>query len=127
MKKNILSILLLTATISTIFASPLQRNASQTASVQYSDISPFCKLIATGNVDAVKAMIESGADINEKSKGLTPLMFAARYNKIEIIKLLIENGANVKSKSKKGYTALKYAQLSKAKEAIALIEKALQK
>lgn len=127
MKKIVLSILLLTTTmVSTVFASSVEPTILK-SSIQYTDVSPFCKLIRAGNFDAVKAMIESGADVNKKSTGLTPLMFAARYNKVKIVKLLIKNGAKLKTKSDKGFTALKYAELSKATDALAVIKKALQK
>mgnify|MGYP006191513899 CR=1 FL=1 len=53
---------------------------------------------------------------------MTPLMIAARYNRVEIIKLLIASGARTYEKNEKGYTALKYAELSNASEAIALLK-----
>lgn len=126
MKKIVLSMLLLTATVNTIFGNSLQPTVSK-MTIQYQGVSPFCKLIRTGNYEAVKAMIESGVDINKKSTGLTPLMFAARHNKVEIVKLLIDSGAKLKTKSDRGFTALKYAELSKAKGAIVVLKKALQK
>jgi len=67
-------------------------------------------------------MIELGSDVNQKSLGMTPLMYAARYNRVEIMKLLIDEGANVKTRDKKGYTAMKFAELSNAKEAVALLK-----
>lgn len=95
----------------------------------FTEISTFCKLITVGNLNAVKSMIEAGADVNGSSKGMTPLMYAARYNKGEIVKLLIENGANLKArsttKSSKGYTALKYAKVSKAHDTYKIISEAL--
>lgn len=90
----------------------------------FEEVSPFCKLIISGNYDAVKAMIENGANVNKKSAGLTPLMFAARYNKPKIAQLLIDKGANLNEKSDRGgFTALKWAELSKAKETIDIIKK----
>ena len=90
------------------------------------EVNSFCKLIQLGDYDTVKLLIEEGADVNQKSTGLTPLMFAARHNKVEIVKLLIENGANLKAKSDKGYTALKYAEISNATEAYEVIKNALE-
>ncbi len=86
----------------------------------------FCTLIKQGNFEAVKGMIEAGADINKKSVGMTPLMYAARQNRVEIAKLLIANGANLKVKSKRGYTALKYAEMSKAHDAYKIISDELK-
>jgi hypothetical protein len=92
------------------------------------NVGAFCKLIQLGDFDAVKALIEEGEDVNKKSTGLTPLMFAARYNKAEIAKLLVENGANLKLKSdRKGFTALKWAELSNAKDAYEVISNAIAK
>ena len=90
-------------------------------------VNPFCKLIQMGDYDAVKALIEEGQDVNQKSTGLTPLMFAARHNQADIAKLLIEHGAKLKTKSDRGgYTALDYAKMSNANEAYSVIEEALK-
>ncbi|MCK0130516.1 ankyrin repeat domain-containing protein [Flavobacteriaceae bacterium F08102] len=83
----------------------------------------FCTLIQKGNYVAVKTMIEAGADVNKKSNGLTPLMFAARQNKVEIVKLLLANGADIKLKGDRGYTALQWAKMTKAKDAYEVLLK----
>ena len=49
-------------------------------------------------------------------------MLAARYNKVEIIKVLLDKGAKLDAKDERGFTALKYAELSNANEAIALLK-----
>ncbi len=85
-------------------------------------VSPFCMAIVKGDLETVKKMIELGSDVNKKSDGMTPVMYASRYNRTEIIKVLVKNGANLKTKTDKGYTALKYAELSNAKEAIELLK-----
>lgn len=90
-----------------------------------SNVNAFCLSIAKGDTDTVKKLIELGENVNEKSNGMTPLMYAARFNRVEIMKLLIANGAELKTKSEKGFTALKYAQLSSANDAIAVLEEAL--
>ena len=94
--------------------------------VYSTSVSTFCKLITTGNYDAVKSMIKAGVDIDKKSIGMTPLMYAARYNKVDIVKLLIANGADLKERSNKGYTALKYAKISKANDTYKIIAEALE-
>ncbi len=91
------------------------------------NVNPFCKAIMAGDIDTVKKLIDLGADVNERSVGMTPAMFAARYNKPEILKLLIEDGANLKAKSDKGYTARKYAEMSNASEALEVIQSAMKK
>ncbi|MBR9757477.1 MAG: ankyrin repeat domain-containing protein [Algicola sp.] len=90
-------------------------------------VSPFCASIVKGDMNTVKKLIELGVNVNEKSNGMTPAMYAARFNRVEILELLINEGANLKLKSKKGYTALKYAELSNAEAAKSLIKETLKK
>ncbi|WP_289063409.1 ankyrin repeat domain-containing protein [uncultured Zobellia sp.] len=89
------------------------------------ELSSFCKAIMQGDLDTVKKFIELGEDVNKKSMGMTPAIFAARYNKAEILELLIANGANLKIKSDKGYSVKKYAELSNATDALRVIETAM--
>ena len=127
MKKIILASVLL---LSVVFVSATNKNlkvksfSNEIATLE--SVSPFCKLIQKGDYHAVKAFIENGADINLKSMGLTPLMFAARHNKSDIAELLIQHGAKLKTKSMKGYTALKYAEISGAKDSFKVIKKAIE-
>ncbi len=86
------------------------------------EINSFCKAIMKGDIETVKSLIALGEDVNQKSLGMTPAIFAARYNQAEILELLIEKGANLKLKCDKGRTAKEYAKLSNAKEALAVIE-----
>lgn len=128
MRKTILTfasaVLLVGATANA--KSPTHRtNEATTTSVAKVEVSAFCKAIMQGDIDTVKRLIELGEDVNKKSLGMTPAIFAARYNKAEILELLIEHGANLRVKSDKGYTAKKYAQLSNATEALAVIEAAM--
>ena len=57
---------------------------------------------------------------------MTPLMFAARQNKVEIVKLLLSKSAKLKTKSDQGMTALDYAERSKATESYDLINAAMK-
>lgn len=87
----------------------------------------LCRLIQVGNYTAVKSLVENGTEINTESVKLTPLMYAARHNRIDIVKLLIENGANLRTKSsRKGYTALNWAKHSNATGAYNIIYAALK-
>ena len=86
------------------------------------DVSTFCKAIMEGDFETVKRLIDLGEDVNKKSLGMTPAIFAARYNKAEILQLLIDNGADLRIKSDKGYSVKKYAELSKAIDALGVIE-----
>ncbi|PKB18016.1 ankyrin repeat domain-containing protein [Flavobacterium sp. 5] len=85
-------------------------------------VSPLSIAIWKGDLSSVKKFIEYGTDVSEKSNGMTPLMVAARYNKVEIIKFLLSKGADAKAKDVNGFTALKYAELSNAYEAIKVLK-----
>lgn len=85
---------------------------------------PLGIAISKGDVATVKKMIEYGASVHEKCNGMTPLMIAARYNQSEIVTLLLANGANLKEKDERGLTALKHAEASNAKEAVAVLKEA---
>jgi len=84
-------------------------------------LSSFCNAILKGDIETVKSMIALGEDVNQKSLGMTPAIFAARYNRAEILQVLIDNGADLKTKCDKGMGIKKYAELSNASEALAVI------
>jgi uncharacterized protein len=69
--------------------------------------------INAGSFDAVKMMIDRGANINlSDAEGVTSLMTSVRVtyrNGLEITKLLIKRGANINARAGKGSTALMYA------------------
>ena len=88
-------------------------------------VNSFCVSIAKGDIETVKKLLSIGEDVNQKSNGMTPLMYAAKYNRTEILKLLIERGADLKAQSDKKMTALKYAELHGAKDAYQILETAL--
>ncbi|MEJ2113600.1 MAG: ankyrin repeat domain-containing protein [Flavobacteriaceae bacterium] len=90
-------------------------------------VSAFCLSIVKGDYDTVKKLVDLGTDVNSKSNGMTPAMYAAKFNRAEILELLIANGANLKVRSDQGWTAKKYAELSNANEAVSVIENALTK
>jgi ankyrin repeat protein len=94
--------------------------------VEMAEINSFCKAIIQGDLTTVKKLIELGEDVNRKSLGMTPAIFAARYNKAEILKLLIKNGADLKIRSKKGYSIAKYAESANAVDALAVINAELR-
>ena len=97
-------------------------NADKKVITSAYDASPLNVAILKGDIQSVLKFIEYGADVNEKSEEMTPLMTAARYNKVEIIKILLAQGAKPGVKNEKGFTALKYAQLSNAAEAVAILK-----
>lgn len=94
--------------------------------IEFSEtITPLSVAIRKGDIEIVKKFVEYGADVNEISNGLRPLMIAARYNKTEIIKFLLSKGARINDKDENGFTALKYAQLSNANEAVQLLKESV--
>ncbi|MFV0564243.1 MAG: ankyrin repeat domain-containing protein [Flavobacteriaceae bacterium] len=126
MKKTIIT-LAVTACFSatTLYANPsaLQPKPFKTETVF--KVNAFCVSIAKGDLETVKILLARGEDANKKSNGMTPIMYAAKFNRTEILKLLMAEGADLKAKSDKGYTALNYAQMHGAKQAKTVIENAL--
>ncbi|WP_431137216.1 ankyrin repeat domain-containing protein [Psychroserpens mesophilus] len=87
-----------------------------------STVNPFCMSIVKGDIETVKKLIDLGTDVNKVSNGLTPAMYAARYNRLDILKLLVKNGAKLNVKSDKGMTAEKYAEASNAKDTLSYLK-----
>lgn len=50
------------------------------------DIAALCKAVAKGNLEEVNKLLKAGVDVNEKSNGLMPIHYAAKYNRVEILK-----------------------------------------
>ena len=128
MKKSILT---LSIVVLTMGSNLMANEITQPTSVLNNElsinveVSSFCKAVIQGDVLTVKRLIVLGEDVNQKSLGMTPAMYAARYNKSEVLSLLIKNGANLNMKSNQGFTVKRYAELSNAQEALVIIEAAL--
>ena len=118
MRKTIFMIALIVgATFTTANATERNNETTNTTEVKVTKavkVNSFCIAIAKGDFDTVKKMIEFGENVNKTSNGKTPLMYAARYNRVEIASLLLESGAKLDSEDKDGNTAIDYAILSKA-------------
>ena len=56
-----------------------------------------------GDVDRVKALLDKGADVNAKYRGLTPLICASLHGRRDVIALLEANGADAAAKGPGGY------------------------
>jgi len=122
MKKSIIYLgLALTIFTNVAMASNIVASSTAFTITQEGTATPLATAIVKGDIASVKAFIAYGADVNEKCNDMTPLMYAARYNRVEIMNLLLQNGASLKQTNSKGFNALKYAQLSNAKEAITAI------
>ncbi len=73
---------------------------------------PLLREINAGNTDAVRQLIDSGANVNAASEtGVTPLMNAAGMGNKEVVQLLLARGAEVNAKTTGNYTALMQAAL----------------
>ena len=118
MKKTIITLSLALVAFGNVAMASTTAATNTSIVTIYRGATPLANAICKGDIDAVKKFLDYGADVNEKSNGLTPLMLAARYNQADIIKLLIEKGANLKLTDDKGLTALKHAERSNATLAI---------
>ena len=81
-----------------------------------------------GDVAAMRASIESNADLDWKNKdddavGHTPLMAAAQRGNHEAVSFLIQNSCDVRAADSKGRTAKSMAQAKEHDAVVALIEK----
>lgn len=87
------------------------------------NVAPITLAIVQNDFTKVENFIALGTsvELKDKTTGMTPVMYAARYNKVELIKLLVDNGANVQEKSKLGLTALEYAKYANANDAVAYL------
>src|SRR6185295_12581021 len=63
---------------------------------------PLMLAAASGNVDAVRLLLDHGADVNAKEsvRNLTAAMFAAASDRAPVLELLAKRGADLKATSK---------------------------
>ena len=85
--------------------------------LEVDETSALCLAVVKGDKEAVENLIAMGESIDEKSNGMMPIHYAARYNRVEILKVLITAGAEVHVTCDKGFTPLKHAEMSKAGDA----------
>jgi len=67
--------------------------------------------------DLARQFIQPGVDVNYKypssanyADGMTPLLYASKWNNSEMIRLLVENGADINARAADGNTALTMAR-----------------
>ncbi len=59
----------------------------------FKEVSPLCHAVCGGSIDAVKLLLERGAEVQRHSGRL--LTLAVVMNRVDLVKLLIEHGADV--------------------------------
>ncbi|MEW5677203.1 ankyrin repeat domain-containing protein [Flavobacterium enshiense] len=123
---SVLGLALVAATNVALASNVGTSTSSNVAIVKY-DVKPLFVAISKGDVATVKKFVEYGVDVNETVNGMTPLMFAVRYNNPEIAKFLIEKGADITLKNNNGYTALRLAEESKSNAVAEIIKAASTK
>ncbi|WP_405248128.1 ankyrin repeat domain-containing protein [Cellulophaga sp. Asnod2-G02] len=115
-----------TMTLSNVASAHVHPNdkSAKVETTSIKNVAPISIAVAQRDLSTVQKFIEFGADIEVKTEvnGMTPLMYAARYNNVDMIKLLLDNGADKEAVSKMGFTAAKYAELSGASAASELLK-----
>lgn len=121
-------IILLTLSLGVLSFSSSYANVNLEAITNHGIVAPMndninslCKAAMQGDVDKVRSLIATGESVNEKSLGMTPAMYAARYNKADVLKVLLLNQANLNMKSDQGYTVKDYAEMSKATDVLEVL------
>ncbi|WP_405207922.1 ankyrin repeat domain-containing protein [Aquimarina sp. LLG6339-5] len=123
MRKTIMAVLMILFIIPVNFASEkVKVSDSKDYELTINKVDPFFMAVIKGDLDTVAKMIDEGSDVNLRLDGKTPLMYAARYNRVDIIRLLVGKGAYLEAKDSQGNTALKFAELANAKEAMDLLK-----
>ena len=82
--------------------APLLKAGADANSATSNGTTALMLAAASGNDDAVKLLIDAGANVNAKEpvRELTPAMFAAASNRAAVLKLLAGSGADLKATSK---------------------------
>ncbi|MCB4799633.1 ankyrin repeat domain-containing protein [Neotamlana laminarinivorans] len=129
MKKTIIiSAIALSLGVTSVNAKTVSKDLNVVNYEYFFKVNSFCVSIAHGDLETVQKLIARGADVNERSNGMTPAMYAAKFNRTEILELLITHGADLKAKcSSKKMTALHYAKLHGAKDTADIIKAELSK
>lgn len=103
-------------------ADPNLRGADPTGPGGSEKTTPLhCAVWGSARPDVVKTLIKSGADINARCNGYTPLMEAALFGFPEIINILIDAGADINAAGNKNETALHNALLEGQSDAVFLL------
>ena len=86
------------------------------------DLPPLHHPVAKGDVGAVRALLEEGADPNEQMpEAVTFLNIAVWHRNVEMVRLLLEHNANPNVTREQDLTPLHYAAMSGKKEVVELL------
>lgn len=111
-----------TQSVKQSISKKLKVNSSDNSS-RY-ETTPLLYAISNGNLEIIKLLVDSGADVNKADiTGLTPLMMASSTGKIDVVSYLIKKGTKVKAVDNKGYTSLSYAIVNDNIEGVDLLLK----
>lgn len=83
------------------------------------------KLASFGELDGLKALIESGVNVTEQDdRGFTPLNWAARNGHLNVVSFLIENGCSLEVPSFGGLRPLHHSCNKNAEKIVKTLIKA---
>ena len=75
---------------------------------QVNGLTPLMTAARTGNIDVVRALVSSGADVNAATAATreTALMWAAAEGRVDIVRLLANSGADVHPQPRQAFSPL---------------------
>ncbi len=105
-----------------VAAPPVSEDGIRTLPVA-GNPSPLVEAAREGDIDAIRALVRSGADVNAaEGDGMTALHWAAHRNHAEAVEVLLYAGARLELRTRLGgYTPLLVAAAAGADEALALL------
>src|SRR5262245_61006559 len=76
-----------------------------------SSVVPLTQAVTSGDANAVRAALATGADVNERNNGgQTALILAVIFGHTELVRLLVNSGANPHLRDNLGLDAVEWAQ-----------------
>jgi hypothetical protein len=106
----------------------LAKDSALARRTNYNKMTPLHWAAYNGHAAVCSLLLESGADIEAKSKGIyhlyhitTPLLFAASQKRSEVVSLLLKKGAQIDPKNDEGRTPLHIAAQTGALDAVRIL------
>ena len=119
---------LLDRNVTQMFKSRIQTLADANAAREDNNKTVLMYAVWVGNTDAVKYLLDKGADVNvQDTGGASALHLAAWKGHTPIALYLIERGASTTAMSKEGMTALDIAMMRENREIMEAIDKSAPK